>query len=87
MSFKFEFNLKENEGIIANDTNGVFMNPTFEQIADILKKEEHYLEVNQVEDIVMGENEKNIFVNIEVVSKTNKRYIKDIFIFKIPIIK
>jgi hypothetical protein len=84
--FKFELNLKEDEGVIVDDSRGFFKNPTFETIAEFSKKNYGYKEVNQLEDIILPSHKNTISANVEVVYEDGFKRTCEIYIDKYPII-
>jgi hypothetical protein len=86
MSFKFELNLKEDEGILVDDSRGFFKNPTFEKIAEFSKKNYGYKEFNQIEDIIMDSDEETLCINVEIVTESGFKKNYEIYLDKYPII-
>lgn len=86
MSFKFELNLKEDEGILVDDSRGFFKNPTFEKIAEFSKKNYGYKEFNQLEDIIMPSDEETFCINVEIVMEDDFKKNYEIFLDKYQII-
>lgn len=87
MSFKFELNLKKDEGIVLDDNNILFRNnPTFEKIVEVLKREGIYKEVVQLEDFIIEENEEYKDIKVYAVYEDNTSSLEEISIYKYKIV-